>query len=168
MWKVLEISKFQFSAETFSVPATELEAELSSPNKASCLSQRGAYHPVNPRDTQTEAVNIRWQQFQFQKLCPWTIVNTENTHSKNHVSCIFDLNLPFGCFQHMEFSSCGPIAMIERPGCYPDLERLFFAFVSLWDLPEAWCKSLGWTWKWLIRYPFCGCVGYFSKATTNS
>ena len=37
MQKVLEISKFQFSSETFSVPATELGAELSSPNKASCL-----------------------------------------------------------------------------------------------------------------------------------
>lgn len=77
------------------------------------LSQRGAYHPVNPRDTQTEAVNRRWQWFQFQNLCPWTIVNVENTHSKNQVSCIFDLSLPFGCFQHMEFSSCRSIAMIE-------------------------------------------------------
>lgn len=37
MWKVMEISKFQFSSKTFSVPATELEAELSSPNKALCL-----------------------------------------------------------------------------------------------------------------------------------
>lgn len=62
------------------------------------LSQRWAYHPVNARDTQTEAVNIQWQWFQFQKWYPWTIFNTENTHSKNHVSCIFDLNSPFWLF----------------------------------------------------------------------
>lgn len=37
MQKVLETSKFQFSSETFSVPAAELGAELSAPNKASCL-----------------------------------------------------------------------------------------------------------------------------------
>lgn len=72
MQKVLEISKFQFSSETFSVPAAELGAQHQHQIRPHASSQRGAYHPGNMKDTQMEAVTKLWQ---------WKCADTQNVCS---------------------------------------------------------------------------------------